>query len=611
MINTVYFLTLMFIFIRLTSFFIICKAFYPKGTPNTLKMFFSLIFSVALVAGIESIDVNSINNNYILIISIINEVITGVILGIITNVIFEILSLAGSWIDVHIGLSMISMMDPNNEQQATISANLLHYIGIEMFFIVDGHHILLKSLVESFTLVPLGNSILYQDSIMVVIEILISYFTIGLKIAIPIVLIIIMTDVCMGLISRAVPQINVMILGMPVKILVGLVTIALALPLILKIFISTFNTIPEVIRKIASFVPIVLIFASEDKTEEATPKKKSDARKKGQVARSKDVGLALTMIACTLLIMMMSESIINGFRENIIYYLGSAGTLEITQGSLEAINSNGISRFILAVLPFILPIMITGVAASIIQTGFMITKEPLKPSFNKLNPINGFKNMFSKRSAVDLIKNLIVVTIVIVIGVMYFKDNYKSIMQISNLYMPSMGGVVKDLIIDIFLKIAIVLVILAALDYFIQFMFHRKDLMMTKQEIKEEYKQMEGDPQIKSKIKQRQREMSQRRMMQAVGDATVVITNPTHIAVAIKYVEGEMEAPKLIAKGADNIAIKIKELAKEEEVPIIENKPLARMIYERVELDEDIPQDMYQAVAEILVVIYKMKNKKK
>ena len=611
MINLAYFLTLTFIFIRLTSFFTICKVFYPKGTPTTLKMFFSLIFSVGLIAGIPNIDINSINNNYVLLLNILNEVMTGIVLGLITNVVFDIVSLAGSWIDVHIGLSMLSMLDPNTDQQATVSSKLLHYVALVLFFIVDGHHILLKSLVETFTLVPLGNSLVNQQSMAAIIEIIINYFFIGLKMAFPIVLIILMTDICMGLVSRAVPQINVMILGMPVKILVGLVTIVLALPLILKMFISTFSTLPEVIRKIASFMPIVLIFASEDKTEEATPKKKQDARKKGQVARSKDVGLALTMIACTLLVMVCSGFIINGFKENIVFYIGNSATIEITESSLKAINANSLSRFILGVIPFVVPIMITGVVASIIQTGFMITKEPLKPSFSKLNPINGFKNMFSKRSAVDLVKNLIVVTIVVVIGFTYFKENFNNILQISNLYMPKIGGVIKDLVVGIFFRIAILLVFLAGLDYFIQRMFHNKDLKMTKQEIKEEYKQMEGDPQVKSKIKQKQREMSQRRMMQAVGDATVVITNPTHLVVAIKYIEGEMEAPKLIAKGADNVAIKIKDLARENEVPIIENKPLARMIYEKVELDQDIPQDMYQAVAEVLVVIYKMKNKKR
>ena len=167
-----------------------------------------------------------------------------------------------------------------------------------------------------------------------------------------------------------------------------------------------------------------------------------------------------------------------------------------------------------------------------------------------------------------------------------------------------------NLVVDIFLKISIFMVVVAAIDYYYQWRMHKKDLKMTKQEIKEEYKQSEGDPQVKSRIKQKQREMASRRMMASVPDATVVITNPTHIAVALKYEEGKVAAPKVVAKGTDDVAIKIKEIAKENEVPIIENKPLARLIYEKVELEDEIPVDMYQAVAEILAVVYKMKKKK-
>lgn len=163
--------------------------------------------------------------------------------------------------------------------------------------------------------------------------------------------------------------------------------------------------------------------------------------------------------------------------------------------------------------------------------------------------------------------------------------------------------------LGIFKQIVIVLIIIAATDYFLQLRIHNKELKMTKQEVKDEYKQAEGDPQIKGKIKQKQREISQRRMMQSVADATVVITNPTHLAIALKYEENsDMEAPKVVAKGADYIAIKIKTLAKENNIPIVENKPLARMMYDRVEIDEDIPQDLYQGVAEILAIVMKLKK---
>ena len=608
MIDTAYFLALFFIFLRVTSFFIITNIFFPSGTPNTLKAMFSLIFSFALLGGIDYSSIEGITSNYYLILYMFFEVTNGLILGLISNIAFEILLMAGSLIDVHIGLSMLSTMDPNSKASTTITGNLLHYVALVIFFIVDGHHMLIKALIESFITLPMGKGLMYGD-MMTIIEIVANYFLIGLKIAIPIVLIIILTDISMGLISRAVPQINVMILGMPVKMLVGIVAIVISLPIILKLFISSISYLPDIFRKIITTVPLVFLIGADEKTEEATPKKKSDSRKKGQVPRSKDVGLALTMIVTTLVIITLSGFVVTILKNNIIYFLGDMGTMELTENSLKGINTLLLSKAAMAIMPIILPIMIAGVLASLIQSGFLVVKDAIKPSFGKLNPINGFKNMFSKKALVELFKNLILISIVIYIAYSYVKDNFDKIMQVGNIYLPSLGIEVKSLLVGIFTKVCILLVVIAIIDYVIQYILFQKDIRMTKQEIKEEYKQMEGDPQIKSKIKQKQREMSQRRMMESVGDATVVITNPTHLAIAIKYIEGESEAPKVVAKGADSIAIKIKEKALESKVPIIENKPLARMIYETVDIDKEIPQDMYQAVAEVLAMIYKLNKK--
>ena len=417
-----------------------------------------------------------------------------------------------------------------------------------------------------------------------------------------------MTDICMGLVSRVVPQINVMILGMHVKMIVGLLMITLSIAIINKVFIGALSYLPSVIRRILNVAPVALIFMSDDKTEEATPKKKSDARKKGQIAKSKDVGIALTTIATLLVIMTLSDKIVNNFKEIIIYYLSNVGSMELTDGLLKSIASNSFTKFASTVVLVVIPIMVAGIVASLMQTGFLLTGEPLKPSLKKLNPLNGIKNMFSNKSAFDLLKNLLVVTIVTYIGYSYMKDNYNDILHISTLNVSSIGSEIKQIVVGLFTKIVILLIVLAATDYFIQFRFHNKELRMSKQEIKDEYKQMEGDQQVKAKIKQKQRAMITQGMMNAVGDATVVITNPTHIAVAIKYEDGQNNAPKLVAKGIDHLAIRIKEKAKENDVPIIENKPLARMIYKEVELDREIPQEMYQAVAEILVAIYKMKK---
>lgn len=611
MIDTAYFLALIFVFLRIAAFLGISNVFFPTGTPNKLKIFISLILSFSLLGGIDYSSVNEITSNYYLITYAINEILTGLIFGLIVDTSFKIIIMAGSLLDLHIGLSMVNIIDPNSKVNTTLNGNLLHSIAMMIFFIVDGHHLLIKSLIESFNLLSLGRSIIFGETLMALIGIIVEYFIIGLKIAIPIVLIIILTDLCMGLISRAVPQINVMILGMPVKMLVGMIAISLSLPLIVKIIISNISYIPEIIRKIITAVPLVFFIASDEKTEEATPKRKSDARKKGQIARSKDVGLAITFIATILVIVILSDTVVGSFKKNIIYFLSEAGSIELTKGTVKGLTSLVLSKMATTLLPIVLPIMLAGVAASLMQSGFLIVKDAIKPSLGKLNPISGFKNMFSKRSAIELIKNLISISIIVYLAYSYVKDNFYKILNIGNLYLPTMGVEVKSLLLGIFYRIAIFVVALAAIDYLVQILMHRKEMRMTKEEVKEEYKQMEGDPQIKSKIKQKQREMSRRRMIDSVGDATVVITNPTHLAVAIKYEEGNMEAPQVVAKGADLLAMKIKEKARESDVPIIENKPLARMIYEQVEIDKYIPQDMYQAVAEILAMVYKLDKKKR
>jgi flagellar biosynthetic protein FliR/FlhB len=612
-IDTAYFLALFLIFLRISSYFIAVEVFFPTGTPQILKGAFSLILSFGIIAGIDYSTVNAINSGYILAFYAVSEVMTGLILGYITNLIFQAVKLAGAWMDIHAGFSMVSILDPTSQTTSTLLGNLSYFISLAFFFIVDGHHVVINMLAESTKIVPIGKTIVYQESLMGVMQTIFNYFTLGIKIAIPLVLIVVITDVCLGLISRVVPTIPIMIFGMPIKNLLGLITYIILLPLMLKLVGTAIYNLPSIFREIVNLVPaapLALIFASDDKTEEATPKKKSDSRNKGQIARSKEISVAITMIICTLLISALWGILTNGFKDVIIYFLKFPMLKDFNQGTISNITITVVIKIANYLLPFALPIMIGGIAASLMQTGFLITKEPLKPSFGKLNPLNGMKNMVSKRSLIDLSKNMVVITIVSIIAYQYIATNYQSILGISNLYLPSLGDEVKNLVVGIFKQICIVLVIIAAIDYFLQIRMHNNDMKMTKQEIKEELKQSEGDPQIKGKIKQKQREMGMRRMMQSVADATVVITNPTHLAIAIKYEEnGNMEAPKVVAKGADYVALRMKGIAKEHEVPVIENKPLARLMYDRVEIDEDIPQDLYQAVAEILVVVMKLKKK--
>lgn len=612
MIDLSYFLTIFLLTLRITAYFFAVSIFFPTGTPGRLKGCLALILAWGVALGADSSGISSIDNNYFIAFFAISEIMTGLILGFITNLIFEVVKMAGAWMDIHAGFSMISILDPTTKTTSTLLGNLSYFISMAFFFIIDGHHIIINLLVESTKIIPVGKSIVYQETLMGVMETIFNYFALGVKMSIPLVLIIVITDVCLGLISRTVPTIPIMVFGMPIKNILGLMTYIILLPLMLKVVSSAIHNLPNIFQAIFNLVPgipLVLIFASDDKTEEATPKKKTDSRKKGQIARSKDVSVAITMVTCTIVISALWDMLIKGFKEVMIYFFKFPMLESFNNATLFNIITTSVLKIAMILLPIVLPIMIAGIVASLLQTGFMVTGEGLKPSFGKLNPMSGFKNMFSKKSFVGLIKNIIVITIVSFIAYKYMKKNYQSILGISNLYLPSLGVEIKKLIVGIFTQISIVLVVIAAIDYFFQFRMHNKDLKMTKQEIKEEYKQSEGDPQLKGKIKQKQREMSQRRMMQSVSDATVVITNPTHLAIALKYEEGSnMEAPKVVAKGADYAAIKIKGIAKENDIPIVENKPLARLMYERVEIDEDIPQDLYQGVAEILAVVMKLKK---
>lgn len=610
MIDLGFFVAIILISLRLFAFALVVPVFFPQGTPPILKVMFTVILAYIIAPGLDFNNLFDINNNFQLIVYALSEFTTGLTLGFVTSICFYCIRFAGSLMDMQIGLSMLSMFDPNANSNVTFMERLLYWFSLVLFFIVDAHHILIKTLVESFHTVSLGRFMISQNSGMHVVEVFIKYFELGLRIAIPIVLIIILAELVLGLVSKTVPQLNVMILGLPIKILLGLTVISLSLPFFYDILGTAFDNIPSSIRQLYKLLPLVIIFASDDKTEEPTGHKLNEAKKKGQVAKSKEVSTAVTLLASTILLITLGKYAANSFASNIIEFFGSYLSIELNHSTLQGIIVTVLWRVAIVLLPFAIPIMIFGIGASIMQTGYINSTEPLKPDLSKLNPISGFKKMFSFRSVVDLIKNIALIVVVGAVGYAFLKDNFKQLLVISNLRFPVIITTVLDLAKSIFFRITLVLIAIALIDYIYQKYQFKKDMRMTKQEVKEEYKQMEGDPQIKGKIKQKQREMATRRMMQNVPDASVIITNPTHIAIALKYESGKSNAPTLIAKGSGYVAIKIKEIAKEHDIPIIENKPLARLMFDKVDLDSEIPSEMYQAVAEILALVYKLKKGK-
>lgn len=601
-------MALLLVFLRMLGFFTIVPIFFPKGFPNIAKAPLILVISYILMPGINYSELN-ITSNLALIALVANELITGLTLGFVTNLVFFSIRMAGQFIDVQIGFSMINLFDPSTNSNTTLLENLMYWCSLILFFLVDGHHMLIRALVESYKAISLGSFLLSPESFTLILKAFTEFFALGLKIAIPLVLIILITDIVLGLIGRTVPNLNLMILGLPIKILVGLIGFTIILPILFKIIVSSFGNIEEVLKGFFKLAPIAFVFASDDKTEEATPKKKSEARKKGQVARSKEVGLAFTLLACTLVLAVFGSYAATSLMGTLKAFLSNYMLMEINYNSIRSLTLIVLWRLAVIILPIVVTILVFGIMSNFIQVGFMITTEPLKPQLSKLNPISGFKRIFSMRTVIETLKDIAIVGLLGYVGYTFIRDNYNSILNMGALRMAVIPSVFGKLVINIFFKVTIIMIIIALADYLYQRFQYNKELKMSKQEVKEEFKQQEGDPQIKGKIRQRQREMASRRMMAAVPDATVVVTNPTHIACALRYAEGKDEAPTLVAKGADNVALKIKDIAKEHNVPIIENRALARLIYSEVEIDSEVPQDMYQAVAEILAIVYKMKKR--
>ena len=347
-----------------------------------------------------------------------------------------------------------------------------------------------------------------------------------------------------------------------------------------------------------------------EKTEQPTTKKLQDARKEGKVAKSKEIVNGFSLLGFFISLRIFLEFAGVRFEEifawiyaiipDIVEMNGSGMTIQTISGIFQTL----FVKMFLILLPFLAIGFATHFVGNLIQVGWKPTLKPLQPKLSKFNPISGFQRIFSKQSLVNLILAIAKVTLVFYIAYLNIRDQANNLFILYDINLRSALSLIFKIIVDTGIKISLVYIVLGFADYAYQRWKFKDDMKMTKQEVKDEYKNSEGDPAIKGKQRQRMMEASQRRMMQNVPQADVVITNPTHIAVAILYDNTKDEAPRVVAKGEDYLAKKIKDTAKESGVPIVENKPLARALYATVDIDQVIPPELYQAVAEILAVVY-------
>ncbi|WP_462410744.1 flagellar biosynthesis protein FlhB [Neobacillus sp. Marseille-QA0830] len=345
-----------------------------------------------------------------------------------------------------------------------------------------------------------------------------------------------------------------------------------------------------------------------EKTEKATPQKKQEARKKGQVAKSTDLSNAVVLLTSFAVLSFlggsMGEYLVQLFRQGFSDWL----VMDLNQKSVSLLFTELLKDSVLIAAPLIFAAWLGGFVSTIGQVGFLVSTESLKMDLKKINPVEGAKKMFSARTLVEFIKSILKLIVISAVTGLFLWKQKTVLVNLPQMEPLRMASFLGTLMVKLGLVISAVYFVIAVADLFYQRFELAKSLRMSKQDIKDEFKKTEGDPLIKHKIKEKQRQISQARMMQDVPKAKVVVTNPTHFAVAIAYEAGKTTVPVVVAKGADYLAQKIKEVAKEHRVVIMENKPLARTLYASVEIGEEIPEELFKAVAEVLAYVYKVKG---
>lgn len=358
------------------------------------------------------------------------------------------------------------------------------------------------------------------------------------------------------------------------------------------------------------------MFAKEgpggEKTEDATSKKLKDVRNEGNVAKSQEISTAATLIALFICLRFAIKFIGNRLLHNFDeFYTLIPRYIEggIDVAGCSYLLFKGLMSVGITILPFLLLGFIVAFYSNSLQFQFKITTKPLKPKFSKMNPISGFKRIFSLNTLIQLLKSVVKVVVIGYLAYSVLTAHANELYLIYDISLSQSLLLLYDIVLELGMKICVLFCLIGALDFMYQKWKFKQDNKMTKQEVKDEFKNQEGDPKVKGQQRQRMMQAAQRRMMAAIPEADVVITNPTHFAVALSYKSGQGQAPIVVAKGTDFLAGRIKDIARESNVEIVENKPLARMLYYNVELGAEIPPELYQAVAEVLAYVYQLHNK--
>lgn len=345
------------------------------------------------------------------------------------------------------------------------------------------------------------------------------------------------------------------------------------------------------------------------KTEEPTQKKLDDSRKKGEIANSREVSHWFMILAATIIVALMAPSLSTDIKLVLQKFLAMPHAIPVEKGNVATIIGDAATEVgFIMIIPVVLFIA-AAFGSSIVQGGLVVAVERITPKLDRASPLAGLKRLFSFKSIAEFIKGIFKITIVGAVATMLMLPYFEGLEQLVKMEMTGAAAVLHSLVSRLLVGVLAVVTVIAVIDFLYQRFEHMKQMRMSHQEIKDEFKQTEGDPMVKGRLRQIRQERARQRMTSAVPEASVVITNPTHFAVALKYELDEMDAPVLLAKGQDFLALKIREIAEEHDIPIIENPPIARALYAGVEVDQEIPPEHFKAVAEIIGYVFRLKGK--